>query len=496
MNNNNTGSSAIPDYMRYARDIGFIALAQVIVSLLNFMQLPILTKWLGASLYGTWSLMWITVVLLAPLVTLGLGTAMVRFLAAEEDVNKIREGFVSVVLTILFAGILASLVIVFCSNAFAASVLGNIDKANSIKLTAFMITTQALSQISFAFFRTFRQMKIYSAFLAGKATIELAFMVCFLIAGWELIGVIIAVITSDIIFIVVASIITIRQIGFCLPRFAKLKSYLKYGLPLMPSGIILWIIQSSDRYIIGYFMEVEDVGIYTAAYTLANAIIFFLGPLQVVLLPMVSKSYDEGDVVKTRAYLKYSLKYLMTLSIPAAFGLSVLAYPLLRILTTIEFTAGSMVVPVLAFGILSYTLYQVCMHTLYLVKKTIWILSLLCISAGLNIGLNILLIPNLGILGAAVAALISYAVLGILTTVISFRYLKFDLDLFFLGKSVLASAIMAIIIKLINPVSTTQIIISILLGIITYYAIIFALKGFKKSELEFFNKMLRWPNQK
>jgi len=475
--------STSEEYIGYARDISYVAGAQIAVGLLLFLRLPILSKWLGASLYGTWSLIWVTVVLITPLAALGLDMAMVRFLAAEKDNARIRDRFLSVVFTVLAAGVFVSIILILCSDLFASSIIGDIDSSYLVKLASFMVLTQALSQIGVAFFRTFRQMKWYSALLVAKAAAQLGLMAAFLLLGWELKGLIIAVLISDILCLAVALSAALRQIGFQIPRFSELKSYLKYGLPLVPSSAMLWIIHSSDRYMVGYFMEAKDVGIYAAAYALAYIISLFLDPLQAVLLPTISKSYDDGDIAKTRTYLKYSLKYLMMLSIPSAFGLSILASPLLRILTTSEFTSGSVVIPFVASGLLFYGLYQACMNVLYLVKKTSWILWLLSISAALNIGLNLLLIPRLGILGAAVATLAAYFVLGMLTVLISFRYLKFDLSFSFIMKSVLASAVMALAIWLSNPVSIIGVTIFILLGIVIYFAIIFALKGFSKNEL-------------
>ena len=488
--------STSEEYIGYAKDVGFVAGAQVVVSLLQFARLPILTKWLGASLYGTWSLIWVTVVLITPLATLGLGMAMVRFLAAERDVARIRERFLSVVFTVLAAGVFVSIILILCSDLFASSIIGDISSSHLVKLASFMILTQALSQMSIAFFRTFRQMKLYSVLLLAKAAAQLGLMVALLLLGWELKGVIIAVLISDILCLAVALSAALTQIGFRFPRFTELKDYLKYGLPLVPSSAILWVIHSSDRYIIGYFMHAKDVGIYAAAYAVASIISLLLVPLQVVLLPAVSKSYDDGEIAMTRTYLKYSLKYLMMLSIPSAFGLSILASPLLRILTTAEFTSGSVVIPFVASGLLFYGLYQVCMNVLYLEKKTSWILWLFSISAALNIGLNLLLIPRLGILGAAVATLIAYAVLGILTVAVSFRYFKFDLGFSFIMKSILASAIMALAIWLLDPLSITWVIISIFLGVVIYSAIILALKGFSKNELSIVKDLVSAFNMK
>ena len=475
--------STSEDYIGYAKDIGFVAGAQAAVALLQFIRLPILTKWLGVSLYGTWSLIWVTIALITPLAVSGLNMALVRFLATETDTNRIRESFLSIVFTVLAAGALVCLILILCSDLFASSILGDINSSHLVKLASFMVLTQALSGISLFFFRTFRQMKWYSALTVAKAVAQVGLMVCFLLLGWELKGVIIAIIASDVLCIAVAFSVALRQIGFQFPRFTELKSYLKYGLPLVPNDAILWIMASSDRYIIAYFMATKDVGIYAAAYGLASIVSLILGPISVVLFPTISKSYDNGEIAKTRTYLKYSLKYLMMLSIPAAFGLSILASPLLRILTTSEFTSGSIVIPFIAFGLVAFGFHRIGLYVFHMMKKTYWIVRLLSISAALNIGLNLLLIPRLGILGAAVATLVAYAVLAILTVVISFRYFKFDLGFSSIMKSVLASAVMALVIWLLNPSSITKVIISILLGIVVYSAIIFALKGFNKNEL-------------
>ena len=121
--------STIEEYKGYARDIGLVAGAQIAVTLLHFIRLPILTKWLGASLYGTWSLIWVIIVLITPLATLGLGMAMVRFLAAERDVDRIRERFLSVGFTVLAAGVFVSLILILCSDLFASSIIGDINSS-------------------------------------------------------------------------------------------------------------------------------------------------------------------------------------------------------------------------------------------------------------------------------------------------------------------------------------------------------------------------------
>lgn len=92
----------------------------------------------------------------------------------------------------------------------------------------------------------------------------------------------------------------------------------------------------------------------------------------------------------------------------------------------------------------------------------------------------------MGIVGAAMATLIAYGVLGILTLLVSRKYLKFDLSMPFVLKSTLASAIMTLCVWLINPGSITLVIVSIFAGALIYFGGLLLIKGLSKSEVVFF----------
>jgi O-antigen/teichoic acid export membrane protein len=261
--------------------------------------------------------------------------------------------------------------------------------------------------------------------------------------------------------------------------------FLKWGVPLTPNSAILWIIRFSNRYVISYFIGVTAAGIYNAADRIGEYASFTMLALGTVLYPTIIKSYEEGNLNETKKYLKYSLKYSMMIAIPSAFGLSILAKPILEILTTPEFIAGTTVVPFIAFGAIFFGLYQICLYIIYISNKTHLMVVLLGISAALNIILNIILIPRIGIVGAAVANLIAYGVLGILTLLVSRKYLKFNLSVTFIPKSILASAIMTLCIWFINPESITLVTISIFAGVIIYFLGLLSVKGLSKSEIAF-----------
>ena len=483
------------EFVSFARDAGVVGAALVVTSLLGFVRLPVLTKGLGADSFGTWATILAAVSLLTPLAILGLRDATVRFLAAEKDRDKIRDDFLSVVFVVLAAGSILSLIVVLSSGPLA-SLSDDLDNSFLFRLGSFMIITEALSLVTLAYFRTFRQMKWFSFLRVGKATCDLGLLVCFVsLLGWAIEGVIAASLVSGSLSIVISLFIALRQVGIALPSFSRMGSYFKYGLPLVPGAAAMWIIHISDRYMILHFMESSDVGVYHAAYGLAGLLSMLLVPVGTVLFPTASKCYDEGDTDKTKKYFKYSFKYLMMLSIPAAFGVSVLAIPLLRNLTTEEFVSGSSVVPLVAAGLVVYNVYQICVYIIGLAKKTYLVLRLLSISAGLNIVLNFLLIPHMGILGAAVATLVSFIVMAILTAVVGFRYLRFDLSFLFLVKSLFASAIMAFAIWFFDPQSITQVVLSILLGGVLYFGLMILFKSFNRDEIALLKDLVTQSNR-
>lgn len=479
------------EYIKFGWQIGYVVSANVILLLFGFIRLPILTKGLGATLYGTWSLIEVTISLIVPFALLGLNMGIIRFLAAEKDKARIREDFLSAFSVVFISGIAFSIFLFLFSDYLAVSIFEGISSSPWIKLASVLILLNTMLRLNGAFFRTFRRIGLHTTFGLVRSAFEIGLIALLVLLGYKLMGVITAVIISGILVNLVMLFIILKQIGFRPPRFSRLGEYLRFGIPLAPNAAIMWIINSSDRYIISYFLGVTAAGIYNAAYAIGSYASFLIMPIGIVLYPTIAKLYEENNLSETRNYLSYSVKYFMMIAIPSAFGLSILAKPILQILTTPEFIPGSTVVPLVAFSALMSSLYLITAYIIMLAKKTRLLMMLLSISAALNIILNIILIPRMGILGAAVATFIAYGVLGMLTLMITRRYLKFDISMAFILKSAFSSAVMLLCIWLINPESIVSVIISIFAGVIIYFGILILLKGLSREEITFFKKFLK-----
>jgi O-antigen/teichoic acid export membrane protein len=470
---------------KYGKNVSYSIVGNIITTILLFIQIPILTRGLGATYYGTWSLINITVSLLSPLAMLGFNSSLIRFLAAEKSTEKLSEDFFSACIIVAICAFVISAILFLLSGLLAKTIFGGTNSILVVKLTSILIILDSLYTTFIMYFIMKKNILLLTIFNVSYAIFQTGLIIFFLALGQKLTGVVIGWIIDLLGTSMIALLIILGQLKFHRPRFTNIRSYLKYGLPLMGIPAILWIIYASDRYLISYFLGDSATGIYSAAYGVGGYADFMLAAVCNVLFPTISKLFDEGNLEKTKSYMKYTLKFLIMLIIPSAAGLSVLATQLLKIITTQAFIAGSVVVPFIAFSSVFNCFYQICIFVMLLYHKTQINFWLLLIAAFLNILLNLILIPSMGIVGSALASLTAFGVLGTMTFFVSRRYFKFDIGAIFILKSFISAALMMLCIWLIKPESLMGLAISIIIGIVAYFAILGLMKGFSRQEINY-----------
>jgi O-antigen/teichoic acid export membrane protein len=479
------------DYKLFTQQIGLIGITNLIISLRGIILLPILTKTLGAYDYGVLAQIMVTISLCTPLVTIGLLSGITRFLAAETDKKEIQEGFFSSLIVIFFSGIVLSSLLFLSSNFLAQMIFHTKEAIPLIKISAFIILIWALDRASLQFFRTRRQMTKYSGFLLLENFGELGLITYLVLNGFGLFGVVISLLIVKAISFGIMLFVIISQIGIKLPHFTKIRPYLVFGLPMLPSYIFVWIINSSDLYVIGYFMDSASVGVYSAAYGIGVLISMFIGPISIVLYPAILKLWKEDKIEEIKIHLEYSMKYFLMLAIPSTFGLSVLAEQLLIVFTTSQFVYGSVLIPIIAVSSIFSSFYSINMYILAMVKKTKIIGALLMIAAIVNIILNLIFVPLIGILGAAISTLVSFLILSLLMYYLAVSNIKFELGFRFILKSLFASFVMSFLIFGYNPTGITNVLISIGFATGIYFGLLLLLKGFSKDELKFLKSLFK-----
>jgi O-antigen/teichoic acid export membrane protein len=479
-------------YKLFAQRVGLVGVTNLILSLRGLILIPILTKTLGAASYGIWSQIWATISLLAPLCTLGLSYAIIRFLSTEKDKGTIGKGLSSIFAITAAIAFTASSLMLILSGRLAVAVFGGIDAAFYIKISAFLILLVAIDQLLIGYFMAFQQMKRYSSFLILQTVGEVILIAYLVLSGFGLSGAIISLFIVRLISSALGFLWITSDVKFLTPDFSIVKSYLPYTLPLLPTGLCYWFINLGDRYVIGYFMGVDAVGIYSVSYSLGGLLALFYAPLGIALFPAMVHCYENDKIQELKMHLKYSLKFFLMFAIPAFFGLSVLSKSLLVTLATSEFVEGGLVVSIVALATLLYYCGSINTHVLNLFKEMEKIAIIHIGSASINIVMNILLVPLMGIVGAAIATLVTFAIYLFVICVISFKKMPYDVNFTFILKSFVSSVPMAFVVWKLNPMGAVDILIAIGIAAAIYFGILILLRGFTKEEYGFLRGFLRF----
>lgn len=480
-------------YKKFTKDVVLVGLTQAVIRLRGLILLPILAKILGAADYGIWSLGMVTIYFLTPIAGLGLNQAMVRFLAGEKNKENIREGLSSVIVLTLFAAT-ATGALLFISSEFLAETFFSDEKTIQIlHIISIILILWVLDSVLLTYFRTFRQIEKYSFSFIGITIVEVLLIAVAVFSGWGLMGAIYALLISRFIFFIVLLMTISNEISFKIPEFTDMGKYLRFSIPLIPAGIFGWVIDAADRYIIGFYLNASSVGIYAASYNIGGVIAAFIFPICFVLSPALSKMWEEGEKRDLENHLEYSLKYFLMLGIPSFFGLTILSKQILGILTKPEFIPeGHLIIPIIAFSVLFYSATCGLYFWIFaLIKKTEQLSLIYFLCGIINIVLNIILIPNLGITGAAIATLISFIIIGLLTIILTKNYVRYQINYIFVLKSLLASSIMGSIIIMANPSTTLSLFFWIISGVIIYSISLILLNAFEEKEKRFFRSIFK-----
>ena len=188
---------------------------------------------------------------------------------------------------------------------------------------------------------------------------------------------------------------------------ARCWEMLMFSLPLIPSSISVIVAGYVDRIAIQNLMTMDDVGIYSAGFRVASIANILMAGIYFSLTPLIYQNYRKEGTPKELANI---FIYFLCGTLPVLMGLSLFSREMLWLFTTPPYYGAWSIIPILAVASICSKLY-IFAPGLDIEKKTMMIALINIAAAVVNITLNLLLIPHLGILGSALATLISAAFL-------------------------------------------------------------------------------------
>ena len=258
------------------------------------------------------------------------------------------------------------------------------------------------------------------------------------------------------------------------------KELLRFSYPLMFVTILGTLMHWMDILMLGYFTDTTTVGLYHPAARTAGLLRTVLLAFMGIFAPMMSEYHRQGDVGEMGKLYKLIVRWIVSLSLPLAIIIIIYSKKIMM-LFGVQYLSASNVLMVLTTAAFIQTLFGGGGQTLTMTGFTKVNLFNSIIVVLINITLNLLWIPQYGIIGAAYATLISMALLGLLRIVEVNHLIKITPFSLKLMKPIIAGIIMTAVLIYIKPVvlplhTITSLIIITLVGLLSFFTMLWLLR--------------------
>ena len=384
------------------KNTSIIGIGTIFRQFISLMLLPLYTHYISPSQLGTVDLIFTYVSLLIPLITIQMEMALFRFLIDSrehvQDTGKVIS--TSICISSLFLGV--SLALILLLNLYIKIPYLSLILAYclaSFFSGLFMQIARGTGENS-----TFAKANILAGFVSLVSTIILVAILKMGIQGILVSLILTNIFSAAFIFFALSlsSHINLKNIDY---GFAK--RMVKYSAPLTPTGLSWWAISVSDRTLIAIFIGLAANGLYSvsAKYTIIFTGLF--GVFYLAFTESVAKHINSDDI---NDFISDSFNTVVRMF--GSLGLIMIAITPIIFVTFfgVEYSGARQYVPILIVGALLSSVVSMMGSVYIALKKTKDVAVISLTAATLNIVLTVVLLPYIGIYGAAIATVIAYLV--------------------------------------------------------------------------------------
>jgi len=430
--------------LRLVRGSLIYALANFATKALNLVLFPIYTRFLSPADYGIISLAEAIAVTLMAVVGLGLDAGMRRFYFQYlDDPPQLKRSMSS----ILRCATLSTLVAVFAASMLGQRLLTWTAPHFSVPFYPYIeiaIMTAALLQIV-QYRLSLYQIEEYKRsfvllslglFLATAAAV----IVLVVFVRWGAIGMLLGKLLAAGLATIGA--LYLLRAWFRAPLEWKfVRETLPFSLPLVPHSLMALCLVAADRFILAHYRSLQEVGLYSLAYTLGMAMYLVSLSLGQAWQPIYFDTARAGDNCGRHMLAKLSSGMAVLLTATAIFGVQI-AQDFSRLLDP-RYSPVGQLIPWIIGGYLLHAFFGLFHLALMEAKKTKFIFFASAAAFALNLALNLWWVPLLGMYGAAYATLVAYGAEALLTYFYAQRvfFLPYNWGRIFAALSLLAVVI-------------------------------------------------------
>lgn len=383
-------------------------LGGVINKIFPIIMLPIITRLMPNTLYFGLNDLQTTIVSFAEaFAQMGIYDALYRLFFDKDDKSFKKDTCSTALYFVVVSSSCIGLLIVAFKNVIAVNVFQGEEYSYLCYISAATIIADNIRGIVQAPTRMQNKRKVYIITNLVTSLCTYAIAIPLILKGAYVTALPLAGLLSAIIMDFVFWILNHEWFGKLKVDKRILKELLKIGVPLMPTFIVFWIFNSCDKLMISNFLGVQANGLYAVGSKLAHASQILNTAFGGGWSYFIYATMNDEDRVKSNSTIFELMSGIIFL---CSMGVFVMAKPIYQLFFTGEYVSGYVVSPYLFCAPLLQMLFCVISDQLLIIKKSWPITVMLLIGAVTNVLLNYVLIPVIGIEGAAIATVVGYLV--------------------------------------------------------------------------------------
>lgn len=430
--------------------------------ILVFLLLPLYTAVLNPDQYSSVDLIIQIANLMLPVATLSISESIIRF-GLDKKYNK-SSVFTTGLLITLMGMVLVSVAMPFLS-------MTEYVKGYSFLLYIYIFTA-SIKLIFTEFVRSKGYVKLYS-FNGLLTTFFMIILniIFLLVLRIGIYGYLLAIILSDFISILFLFVIARLYGYFSLKAFNKniARQMLAFSIPLIPTTIMWWITNVSDRFLVQGYLGDAANGLYAISYKIPTILTTIFAMFNQAWNMSAITEYDSKQKEKFYSNVfssNQSIIYVL------AGGILLVLIPLTKILVADAYFLSYQYTPVLILATV-FTCFTSFLGSIYAAtKKTKHSFVTSFLGASINIVLNIVLIPIIGINGASLATLASYLIVFVLRIIDINRFLKIEVNYFKITLNTVLLGIMALSIIMLDKWMVIPLVLGYILILIINFKVL------------------------
>lgn len=378
----------------------------VVLRAVNFVLLPVYTRYLTPTDYGTVALVVTVTSVLGIVYPLGLHGAVTRFYFSSDDPHHRRRLIGTFWLAITAAAFVLALTLDRWGGPLFARLFPTIPFSPLIRLGIWTAFFNVFGLVPLAVLQAEERAATYvtasfvSAVLTAGATLLL--VVGYRMGGFGyLLGTLAGAVLSSVIYIGLSvRVMTLR------PHWSGLLTGLAFALPLIPHGLASWVLDLSDRMLLGHYVPPASLGLYAIAVQFGAILGILATAINSAWIPYVYRRVAE-DPEASDAFVRIVTVFAGVLSV-SALWLALVGPDIIRWLTSPGFYAAATLLPWIVAGYWCAGLYYAPCAFLFVSDQTKYVPVVTIVAGAINVAANIILMPRFGVVAAAWTTFGSY----------------------------------------------------------------------------------------